>query len=78
MNQELLCQSYWDLMDRVRTDPEYARLNAMLQELEPRYEALLAALPEQDRSFLDRYITLRESMGRRTLEFACNTLHYHP
>ena len=64
-----LCGRYWDLRGRVQADPEYARLRDMLEALEPEYEAILHALPEEDRLTLDRYITLRENMGRRMAEF---------
>lgn len=71
MRHERLCKRYWKLWDRVQTDPEYARLKEALEALEPEYAAILASLPEQERSTLDRYITIRENMGRRMLEFAC-------
>ena len=65
-----LCQNYWDLREQVRTDPEYACLARALEELEPQYEAILAALSEEDRLTLDRYITLRENRNLRMLEYA--------
>ena len=68
---EHIVKRYWDLWEQVRTDPEYSRLRAELTAMEPEYEAILAALPEQDRVVLDRYITLRESMNRRLLEISC-------
>lgn len=74
MNQtqhNILCKTYWDLWEQVQSDPEYARLRSELEALEPQYEAILSALPERDRAALDRYVTLRENLNRRTLEFAC-------
>lgn len=68
-NHDKLCEAYWELMQRVRADPEYHGLRQQLAELEPKYEAILASLPEEDRLLLDRYITIRESMGRRLAEF---------
>ena len=65
-----LCQNYWDHREQVRTDPEYASLTRALEELEPRYEAILAALSEEDRLTLDRYISLRENRNLRMLEYA--------
>ena len=65
-----LCQNYWGLREQVRTDPEYASLTRALEELEPQYEAILAALSEEDRLTLDRYITLRENRNLRMLEYA--------
>lgn len=73
-NHEKLCKDYWDLMQRVQADPEYLCLRQQLAELEPQYEAILASLSEEDRLILDRYIVVRESMGRRMLEFACEAL----
>lgn len=69
-----VCKTYWDLWKQVQTDPEYAWLRSELEALEPQYEAILSALPEQEQQLLDRYITLRENLNRRTLEFACSKL----
>ena len=69
-DHDRLCQNYWDLREQVRTDPEYASLTRELEELEPRYEAILAALSEEDRLTLDRYISLRENRNLRMLEYA--------
>ncbi len=74
INHDLLCKTYWDLWERVQNDPEYARLRSELESMEPQYEAILASLPEPDRFTLDRYITLRETMNRRMLEYACGEL----
>ena len=77
MNQskhEKLCKTYWDLMDRVRTDPEYACMLKELNELEPLYESVLGMLSRERRDLIDRYVTLRETMGRRMLECACEEL----
>ena len=71
MKHDRLCERYWKLWERVQRDPEYARLKEALEAMEPEYAAILAALPEEAQSTLDRYITLRENMGRRMLEFAC-------
>ena len=68
---DMMVKAYWDLMQRVRTDPEYARLCSELEAMERQYEAILASLSEEDRLTLDRYITLRENLNRRMLEFAC-------
>ena len=64
-----LCQDYWDLREQVVSDPEYASLTRALEELEPQYEAILAALSEEDRLILDRYIALRENRNLRMLEY---------
>ena len=69
-DHDRLCQDYWDLREQVRSDPEYASLTRALEELEPRYEAILAALSEEARLPLDRYITLRENRNLRMLEYA--------
>ena len=69
-DHDRLCQTYWDLREQVRSDPEYNRLTHVLEELEPRYEAILASLSEEDRLTLDRYITLRENRNLRMLEYA--------
>ena len=67
-----LSEAYWDVLTLATDDPEYADLSQRLHDMEPRYETILAALSEQDRLFLDRYITLRESVNRRALELACS------
>ena len=69
-----LCKRYWKLWGRVQADPEYARLKEALEAMEPEYAAVLASLPEEAQSTLDRYITIRENMSRRMLEFACEKL----
>ena len=70
---EHIVKRYWDLWEQVQSDPEYARLRSELASMEPRYESILSALPERDRAVLDRYITLRESMGRRLIEWVCES-----
>ena len=70
---ERIVKRYWDLWEQVQSDPEYARLRSELASMEPRYETILSALPERDRAALDRYITLRESMGRRLIEWVCES-----
>ena len=42
MDHEDFCKRYWDLRERVRSDPEYARLTRELEALEPQYEAVLS------------------------------------
>ena len=66
-----ICKAYWALQDRIQSDPEYARLRSRLEALEGPYEALLSQLPPSEQQLLDQYITLRESLNRRLLEFAC-------
>ena len=73
IDHDRIVKRYWDLWAQARTDPEYVRLCSELAAMEPRYEAILAALPEQDRAALDRYITLRETMGRRLIEWVCES-----
>ena len=47
LEHEELCRRYWDLRDRVRSDPEYARLTAQLDALEPMMrEGCAGQLPE--------------------------------
>ena len=71
VDQEQLCSRYWAIREAVRSDPEYARLTAQLRDLEPRWEQLLAPLPDNDRAVIEQYILLRESRNLRMLEFAC-------
>jgi len=73
-NHEKLCKAYWDLMQRVQTDPEYLCLRQRLEELEPQYEAILASLPEEDRLIVELYWTCRENLDRRVIEYACEKL----
>ena len=69
-DHDRLCQNYWDLREQVRTDPEYTSLTRALEDMEPQYEAILAALSAEDRLTLDRYISLRENRNLRMLEYA--------
>ena len=71
VDQEQLCARYWAIREAVRSDPEYARLTAQLRDLEPRWEQLLAPLPDNDRAVIEQYILLRENRNLRMLEFAC-------
>ena len=73
MDHEDFCKRYWDLRERVRSDPEYARLTRELEALEPQYEAVLSALPEEDRLTIERYLLLRENRNLRLAEFAIAT-----
>ena len=73
IDHDRIVKRYWDLWEQVQSAPEYARLRSELASMEPRYEAILSALPERDRAALDRYITLRESMGRRLIEWVCES-----
>ena len=72
--QEQLCKTYWEIWNSCQTDPEYARLLADLKELEPVYLNILGGLSRDCREVLDDYLTLREHMSRRMLEFACQRL----
>ena len=74
MDHEDFCKRYWDLRERVRSDPEYACMLEELQELEPLYESVLGGLTREQRDLIDRIVVLRESMGRRMLECACEEL----
>ena len=69
-----ICEAYWDIWNRTQSDPEYARLRTDMEELERQYEAIVQTLPEPHREIIDHYITHRESMSRRMLEFACTTI----
>lgn len=71
IKQEQFCARYWAIREAVQSDPEYARLTAELDAMEPRWEAILAPLSESDRAAAERYILLRESRNLRMLEFAC-------
>lgn len=73
MEHEEFCRRYWDLRERVRSDPEYARLTRELNELEPQYETVLSALPEEDRLTIERYLLLRENRNLRLAEYIIAT-----
>ena len=45
----------------VKTDREYQTLLWQCRMLEPEYLRIVASLPEKDREYLDRYITLCEN-----------------
>ena len=68
---EKLCARYWAIREAVQSDPEYVRLTAELDAMEPRWEAIASSLSDNDRTALERYILLRESRNLRMLEFAC-------
>ena len=70
MDHEDFCKRYWDLRERVRSDPEYARLTRELEALEPQSEAVLSALPEEDRLTIERCLLLRENRNLRMAEYA--------
>ena len=74
IDHDRIVKRYWDLWEQVQADPEYSRLRAELTAMEPEYEAILAALPEQDRAVLDRYVTLRENLNCRMIEWVCESL----
>ena len=70
LEHEEFCRRYWDLRDRVRSDPEYARLTRELEEMESRYEEALSSLHEEDRLTIERYLLLRENRNLRMAEYA--------
>ena len=73
LEHEELCRRYWDLRDRVRSDPEYARLTRELEEMESRYEEVLSSLHEEDRLTIERYLLLRENRNLRLAEYIIAT-----
>ena len=73
LEHEELCRRYWDLRERVRSDPEYARLTDELERMEHQYEAALSALPEEDRLTIERYLLLRENRNLRLAEYIIAT-----
>ena len=74
LEHEELCRRYWDLRERVRSDPEYARLTRELEEMESRYEEVLSSLHEEDRLTIERYLLLRENRNLRMAEYAIATI----
>ena len=73
LEHEELYRRYWDLRERVRSDPEYARLTRELEDMEPQYEAVLSTLPEKHRLTIERYLLLRENRNLRMAEYAIAT-----
>ena len=73
LEHDELCRRYWDLRERVRSDEEYARLTRELEALEPQYEAVLSALPEEDRLTIERCLLLRENRNLRLAEYALSS-----
>ena len=73
IDHQQLCTRYWAIREAVRSDPEYARLTAELDAMEPRWEAIASSLSEPDRADVERYILLRENRNLRILEFACES-----
>ena len=71
IDQEQFCARYWAIREGVQSDPEYARLTAELEAMEPQWEAIAATLSDNDRAAVERYILLRENRNLRMLEFAC-------
>ena len=70
-NHDRIVKAYWDIWERAQSDPEYAGMLEELNELEPLYVSILGALTREQRDLIDRIVTLRESMNRRMLEYAC-------
>ena len=68
---DMIVKAYWDIWERAQSDPEYAGMLEELNELEPLYVSILGALTREQRDLVDRIVTLRESMNRRMLEYAC-------
>ena len=68
---DMIVKAYWDIWERAQSDPEYAGMLEELNELEPLYVSILGALTREQRDLIDRIGTLRESMNRRMLEYAC-------
>ena len=68
---DMIVKAYWDIWERAQSDPEYAGMLEELNELEPLYVSILGALTREQRDLIDRIVTLRESMNRRMLEYAC-------
>ena len=73
-DHDQLCKTYWDIWERVQADPEYACMLEELEELEPLYVSILGVLSRESCDLIDRYVTLRETMGRRMLECACEEI----
>jgi hypothetical protein len=73
LEHEEFCRRYWDLRERVRSDPEYARLTRELEEMESRYEEVLSSLHEEDRLTIERYLLLRENRNLRLAEYIIAT-----
>ena len=73
LEHEEFCRRYWDLRERVRSDPEYAHLTRELEALDSQYEAALSALPEEDRLTIERYLLLRENRNLRLAEYIIAT-----
>ena len=68
---DMIVNAYWDIWERAQSDPEYACMLEELNELEPLYVSILGALTREQRDLIDRIVTLRETMNRRMLEYAC-------
>ena len=75
-NHDRIVKAYWDIWERAQSDPEYAGMLEELNELEPLYVSILGALTREQRDLIDRVVTLRESMNRRMLEYACGEIPF--
>ena len=73
LEHEELCKRYWDLRERVRSDPEYACLTRELEDMESQYGTVLSSLHEEDRLTIERYLLLRENRNLRMAECAIST-----
>ena len=71
IDHDRIVKAYWDIWEQAQSDPEYAGMLEELNELEPLYVSILGALTREQRDLIDRIVTLRESMNRRMLEYAC-------
>ena len=72
--QEVVRKKYWEIWQRTQNDREYARLYREMDILEPRYEAAIAALPDEVEDLIRDYVNQCEDMSRRMLECACEEI----
>ena len=73
MEHDELCRRYWDLRERVRSDPEYASLTNALEATESQYEAVLSTLTEEERLIIERYLLYRENRNLRMVEYTISS-----
>ena len=64
-------QLVWEIWEAGQSDPQYRVMLGRIRILEKQYDAVLKALPEDQRETVCDYVSLCEEMSWRMLEIAC-------
>ena len=64
----------WSVWKTTQADPEYAEMLVEIRKLEPKYENVLASLPEAEEDVIREYVIQCEAMSWRMLQIACTVM----